>query len=219
MLEDCTDAKSLQISHLNFPESRKKLKMNRKSFDKIASVIGLLLAGFLIVIGGILQYGGNFATDQVAAQLEPQAITMPADNGDPKVTDDVKKFFADNGDKIMTTGKQAQMYADHYIGFHLSAMPTYAAASGANRAAAAAFAADPTNKDLQAAAMKASGTVETVFKGQALRGMLLNAYAFGTLGQIAMVASYVSFAGGLIFLILALLGFAHLRRAETDSII
>jgi hypothetical protein len=193
--------------------------MNRKSFDKIASVIGLLLAGFLIVIGGILQYGGNFATDQVAAQLEPQAITMPTENGDPKVTDDVKKFFADNGDKVMMTGKQAQMYADHYIGFHLSAMPTYAAASGANRAAAGALAADPTNKDLQAAAMKASGTVETVFKGQALRGMLLNAYAFGTLGQIAMVASYVSFAGGLIFLILALLGFAHLRRAETDSII
>jgi len=193
--------------------------MNRKSFDKIASVIGLLLAGFLIVIGGILQYGGNFATDQVAAQLEPQAITMPAENGDPKVTDDVKKFFADNGDKVMMTGKQAQMYADHYIGFHLSAMPTYAAASGANRAAAGALAADPTNKDLQAAAMKASSTVETVFKGQALRGMLLNAYAFGTLGQIAMVASYVSFAGGLIFLILALLGFAHLRRAETDSII
>ena len=193
--------------------------MNRKSFDKIASVIGLLLAGFLIVIGGILQYGGNFATDQVAAQLEPQAITIPAENGDPKVTDEVKKFFADNGEKVMTTGKQAQMYADHYIGFHMSAMPTYAAASGANRAAAGALAADPTNAELQAAAKKAAGTVETVFKGDTLRGMLLNAYAFGTLGQIAMVASYVSFAGGLIFLILALLGFAHLRRADTDSII
>jgi hypothetical protein len=193
--------------------------MNRKSFDKIASVIGLLLAGFLIVIGGILQYGGNFATDQVAAQLEPQAITIPAENGDPKVTDDVKKFFADNGGKVMTTGKQAQMYADHYIGFHMSEMPTYAAASGANRAAAGALAADPTNPELQAAAKQASGMVETVFKGETLRGMLLNAYAFGTLGQIAMVASYVSFAGGIIFLILALLGFAHLRRADTDSII
>jgi hypothetical protein len=193
--------------------------MNRKSFDKIASVIGLLLAGFLIVIGGILQYGGNFATDQVAAQLEPQAITIPAENGDPKATDDVKKFFADNGDMVMTTGKQAQMYADHYIGFHMSAMPTYAAASGANRAAAGALAADPTNVELQVAAKQASGTVETVFKGDTLRGMLLNAYAFGTLGQIAMVASYVSFAGGIIFLILALLGFAHLRRADTDSII
>ena len=193
--------------------------MNRKSFDKIASVIGLLLAGFLIVIGGILQYGGNFATDQVAAQLEPQAITIPAENGDPKVTDDVKKFFADNGEKVMTTGKQAQMYADHYIGFHMSEMPTYAAASGANRAAAGALAADPTNPELQAAAKQASGMVETVFKCETLRGMLLNAYAFGTLGQIAMVASYVSFAGGIIFLILALLGFAHLRRADTDSII
>jgi hypothetical protein len=193
--------------------------MNRKSFDKIASVIGLLLAGFLIVIGGILQYGGNFATDQVAAQLEPQAITIPAENGDPKVTDEVKQFFADNGEKIMTTGKQAQMYADHYIGFHMSEMPTYAAASGANRAAAGALAADPTNAELQVAAKQASGMVETVFKGETLRGMLLNAYAFGTLGQIAMIASYVSFAGGLIFLILALLGFAHLRRADTDSII
>jgi hypothetical protein len=193
--------------------------MKRKSFDKIASVIGLLLAGFLIVIGGILQYGGNFATDQVAAQLEPQAITIPAENGDPKVTDDVKKFFADNGGKVMTTGKQAQMYADHYIGFHMSEMPTYAAASGANRAAAGALATDPTNPELQAAAKQASGMVETVFKGETLRGMLLNAYAFGTLGQIAMVASYVSFAGGIIFLILALLGFAHLRRADTDSII
>jgi hypothetical protein len=193
--------------------------MNRKSFDKIASVIGLLLAGFLIVIGGILQFGGNFATDQVAVQLEPQAITIPAENGDPKVSDDVKKFFADNGGKVMTTGKQAQMYADHYIGFHMAEMPTYAAASGANRAAAGALATDPTNVELQVAAKQASGMVETVFKGETLRGMLLNAYAFGTLGQIAMVASYVSFAGGLIFLILALLGFAHLRRADTDSII
>jgi hypothetical protein len=49
--------------------------------------------------------------------------------------------------------------------------------------------------------------------------MLLNAYAFGTLGQIALFASYVTFAGGLLFLILALLGFAHLRIAETDSVI
>ena len=219
MLEDCTDTKSLQISHLKLLESRKSHRMNRKSFDKIASIIGLLLAGFLIIIGGILQYGGNFATDQVAAQLEPQAITIPSENGDPKATDDVMKFFADNGGMVMTTGRQAQMYADHYIGFHLSAMPTYAAASNENRAAAGALATNPADADLQAAAKQASGTVETVFKGEALRGMLLNAYAFGTLGQIAMVASYASFAGALIFLILALLGFAHLRRADTDSII
>ncbi len=193
--------------------------MNRKSFDKIASVIGLLLAGFLIILGGILQFGGNFAADQVATQLKPQAITIPADNGDPKASADVKKFFADNANVVMTTGKQAQMYADHYIGFHLAAMPTYAAASTENRVAAGALAADPANAELQGKAKQTAATVETVFKGQALRGMLLNAYAFGMLGDIAIVASYVTFAGGLIFLILALLGFAHLRRVDTDSVI
>ena len=193
--------------------------MNRKSFDKIASVIGLLLAGFLIVIGGILQFGGNFATDQVAVQLEPQAITIPAENGDPKVSADVKKFFADNGGKVMTTGKQAQMYADHYIGFHLSKMPTYAAASGANRAAAGAAAAEPANAELQAAAAKASATVETVFKGESLRGMLLNAYAFWQLGQIALISAGVALVGGILMLLLSIAGLIHLRRTPMDATI
>jgi len=193
--------------------------MNRKTFDKIASVIGLILGVFLLVLGGILQWGGNFAGDQVKTQLAAQQITMPADTMNPKATSDVTTFFKDNGGKIMDNGKQAEMYADHYIAFHLSAMPTYAAASGASRAAAAAAAADPTNPDLQVKAKAAAGVVETTFKGESLRGMLLNAYAFGTLGQIALFASYVTFAGGLLFLILALLGFAHLRRAETDSVI
>lgn len=178
-----------------------------------------MLGVFLLVLGGILQWGGNFASDQVKTQLAAQQITIPADTMNPKATSDVKTFFKDNGGKIMDNGKQAEMYADHYIAFHLSAMPTYAAASGASRAAAAAAAADPTNPDLQAKAKAAAGVVETTFKGESLRGMLLNAYAFGTLGQIALFASYVTFAGGLLFLILALLGFAHLRRAETDSVI
>ena len=193
--------------------------MNRKSFDKIASVLGLLLAGFLMIIGGILQWGGNFAADQVAMQLKAQAITIPAVTENPKEGADVTKFFKENGGQVLETGKQAQMYADHYIGFHMSAMPTYAVASGASRAATAASATDPTNVDLQMKAKQAAGLVETVFRGVTLRGTLLTAYAFGMLGEIAVIASYVTFAGGLLFLLLALLGFAHLRRAETDSII
>jgi len=69
---------------------------------------------------------------------------------------------------------------------------------------------DPTNAALQ-------GQVATVFKGETLRSILLTAYAFWQLGQIAMISSYVAYLGGVLFLILALLGFAHLRRAETDS--
>ena len=91
-------------------------------------------------------------------------------------------------------------------------MPTYAAASGANRAAAAALAADPTNADLQAAAAKASSTVETVFKGESLRGMLLNAYAFWQMGQIAKIGAGVSLVSGRLLLLLSILGWVHLRR-------
>ena len=42
--------------------------------------------------------------------------------------------------------------------------------------------------------------------------MLLNAYAFWQLGQIAMYSALVSFLGGILFLLLALLGFVHARR-------
>ena len=193
--------------------------MKRKNFDKIVTAVGFGLAVFLLIAAGLLNWGATFATTAVGDQLIAQKITMPGSNGDPAASKEVIDFFAANADKIMTTGKQAQMYADHYIAFHMSAMPTYAEASNMNRAAAGLFAADPTNMTLKADAEKKAGLVETVFRGNSLRGMLLNAYAFGTLGQIAMVASYVSFAGGIIFLILALLGFAHLRRADTDSII
>ena len=79
--------------------------------------------------------------------------------------------------------------------------------------------ATPNDAALQGKVAQLGGQRQALFMGETLRGMLLNAYAFGTLGKIAMMASYVMFIGGALFLILALLGFAHLRRAATDSVI
>ncbi|CAB5239050.1 unannotated protein [freshwater metagenome] len=193
--------------------------MRRKTFDKIVTFVGFGLAVFLLIAAGLLNWGATFAQGTVKSQLEAQQITIPADNGDPKADAATKKFFADNGDKLMTTGKQAQMYADHYIGFHLSAMPTYAEASGIARSATSAAAADPANADAQAAASKANATVETVFKGETLRGMLLNAYAFGTLGEIAAIAALVSLVGGILLLLLSIAGLMHIRRTPEDATI
>jgi hypothetical protein len=77
-----------------------------------------------------------------------------------------------NFDKIMSSGKQAQMHADHYLGFHLSGMPTYAAASGASRAAAGALAANPKDPALQADAVAKAPLVSSLESG-ADRGYLL----------------------------------------------
>ena len=43
--------------------------MNRKTFDKIASIIGLLLAVVLIAAGAMLQWGASFANKNVKEQI------------------------------------------------------------------------------------------------------------------------------------------------------
>jgi hypothetical protein len=174
------------------------------------------LAVFLVIAAGLLNWGATFAADAVGSQLEAQEITIPAETGNKEESAEVTAFFKDNGEKVMTTGKQAQMYADHYLGFHLAGMPAYAAASGANRAAAAALAANPNDPTLKAEAAAKAGMVETVFKGTMLRGTLLTAYAFGTLGSIAAIAALVSLAGAGVMLLLSLMGLLHIRRTPKD---
>ena len=193
--------------------------MRRKTFDQIVTFVGFGLSALLLVAAGLLNWGATFATTAVGDQLIAQKISIPGTNGDPAASKEVIDFFAANADKIMTTGKQAQMYADHYIAFHMSAMPTYAEASNMNRAAAGLFAADPTNLTLKADAEKKAGLVETVFKGNSLRGMLLNAYAFWQLGQIASISAIAALVGALLMLLLSIAGLIHIRRTPEDATI
>jgi hypothetical protein len=58
---------------------------------------------------------------------------------------------------------------------------------------------------------------QTLFQGETLRGLLLNAYAFGKVGRIAGIASIASFVGAAIMLVLAGLGIAHTRRTDPSS--
>jgi hypothetical protein len=103
----------------------------------------------------------------------------------------------------MTNGAQAEAFADHYIAVHLKAIgggKTYAQLS-------AQAIADPTNTKLAA-------TDETMFKGETLRGLLLNGYAFWKMGQYALIAGVLALVGAGIMLLLAGLGIVHLRRTD-----
>jgi len=66
--------------------------------------------------------------------------------------------------------------------------------------------ANPTDAKLQ-------GQVATLFKGETLRGMLLNAYAFWTVGIIAQMAAYAAFVAAGVMALLTLLGFWHMAKA------
>jgi hypothetical protein len=193
--------------------------MKRKIFDQIVTFVGFGLAVFLLIASGLLNWGAGFASDAVSSQLKAQEISIPAVTGNPDESADVTKFFADNGDKTLSNAVQAQMYADNFLGFHLSKMPTYAAATAASRAANAAMATDPSDETLKAEAASKLTMVDTVFKGTVLRGTLLTAYAFGTLGSIAGISALVSLAGALVMLFLSVLGLLHIRRSPEDATI
>jgi hypothetical protein len=193
--------------------------MKRRTFDKILTLVGVGLSVFLFVAAALMNWGYSFTDSTVKSQLSAQKITMPGSTGNTNETATTTAFFKDNGGKLMLDGKQAQMYADHYIAFHLASMPTYAAASTANRVAAGALSADPTNADLKAKSDAAAAIVETVFKGESLRGMLLNAFAFWQIGQIAKIGALASLIGGLLLLILSIAGWVHLRRTPDEATI
>ena len=56
-----------------------------------------------------------------------------------------------------------------------------------------------------------------MFKGTTLRGMLLNAYGFWEIGQIALIGAIAAFAGAALMLILSLAGEWHLRRTPESA--
>jgi hypothetical protein len=175
--------------------------MRRKTFDVLASVAGLVLAVVLAVGGGLMLWGHNFVDNQVSSQLTAQKIVFPT-KSNPEFKALPPADAAAMGQyagQMMTTGAQAQVYADNFIAFHLSKMGgTYSQLSAKSLA-------QPNNAQLAA-------LVNTVFKGTTLRGMLLNAYAFWQMGVIALWGAIVSFIGAGLLLILSILGFVHARR-------
>jgi hypothetical protein len=192
---------------VDLQELKMERKMKRKTFDKIVTIIGAGLTVFLFVVTGLVNWGASFASDSVASQLKAQEITMPATTGNADESADVTAYFKEHGGKLMSTGKDAQMYADHFIGFHMSHMPTY------NEATALARSASPDKK------AAADATVETVFKGNMLRGTLLTAYAFGTLGMLAGYGAIAALIGALLMLVLTIAGVIHLRRTPDEAMI
>jgi hypothetical protein len=178
--------------------------MKRRSFDVVVSIVGLGLAALLITAGGLLTWAHSFVTDEVRTQLSAQQIYFPAE-GSPATAGAEFKEMRQYAGQQLTTGAQAQTYADHFIAVHLKEVAggqTYAQLSTKAQA-------DPTNLKLQ-------GQVATMFKGETLRGLLLNAYAFGTMGTIAGIAALCAFISGGAMLVLGALGLWHSRRVDDD---
>lgn len=202
--------------------------MNRKSFDSLLSWLGALLVVVFLVAGVLLNWGYSFANNTVHDQLAQQQIFFPK-AGSPGLDAKTYPKLQQYGEMQLTSGQQAADYANFFIGEHvkfINAGKTYAATSSESRAAAgaaqaanAAAAATPTDTTLAAAATTANanaavlaGKTDSLFKGETLRGMLLNAYAFWQLGQIAHLAAIGAFIAAFLMLVLTLVGFNRVRK-------
>jgi len=180
--------------------------MRRRTFDALLTTGGLVLAAILVVAGVLGLWAHNFVDNQVKSQLSQQQIFFP-EAGSAAISDPaIKPYLTKYAGQQMTNGAQAEAYADHFIAVHLQKIgggKTYAQLSELAQA-------DPKNTAL-------AGQVATMFKGETLRGLLLNGYAFWKMGQIAAVAALASFIGAAVLLVLAGLGFWHLRRTDPKA--
>jgi hypothetical protein len=190
--------------------------MRRKSFDVIVGTGGLLLTLVLVAAGALLFWGYSFANGSVTSQLSAQKISFPpaaafaqAKPG-TEITPGMIPYLYKYAGQQMTTGAQAEAYANHFIAVHLQEIgggKTYSELS------AAAMALPKESAAYTAAEAK----VQTVFMGTTLRSMLLNAYGWWQVGQIALLASIVSFALAGVTLLLSGVGLWHSRRVAAEA--
>jgi hypothetical protein len=191
--------------------------MRRRTFDTLMSTAGALLAVLLVVAGGLLIWAHSFIGAQVKSQLSQEKIAMPDAASIAKLEnkadqDALKPYIGQQ----LTTGQQAQAFADHYIYAHMQGVAngqTYEEVSGQYIAKTSA---DP-NFAKSADGQKLAGQRQTLFMGDTLRGLLLNAYAFWKMGQIALIAAIVAFVGAGALALLSVLGFVHSRKAAPDA--
>jgi hypothetical protein len=190
--------------------------MQRKVFDLIASAGGALMVVVLVVAGVLLMWGYSFANSNVHNQLAEQQIVFPAKAAfahpvaGTEITPSMVGTVSQYAGEPLVTGQQAEVYANDFIAVHLQEIGgglTYAQLSAKAMAL-------PKGS---AAYTAAEAKVQTVFQGTTLRGLLLEAYAFGTFATIALIAGISAFVLAGILAILVAFGFWRARRTLTTE--
>lgn len=179
--------------------------MQRRTLDVLLSSAGLLLVAILLVAGALLLWAHIYVRNQVYTQLSQQKIFFPPANSSAVAAPEFAPMRQFGGQQ-MTNGNQARVYANYFIANHLKEIgggKTYSQLSTQAQA-------QPNNTKLQ-------DQVNTLFKGETLRGLLLNAYAFGKMGTIALWAAIASFIGAALMLILSVFGILHSRKVGPEE--
>ena len=175
----------------------------------LTAIAGFALAAILLAAGGMLLWGSAYVHNTVQGQLSAQQIFFPpkAAFAHPKagteITPSMIPSVSQYAGQQLVTGQQAESYADNFIAVHITNITggkSYAQLSAASLA-------QPNNTKL-------AGQVATVFKGESLRSMLLNAFGWWKVSQITYIVSLIAFGLGGLTLIASLFGLTLGRKDE-----
>ena len=187
--------------------------MRRTTFDKLLGWVGVSLGIVLLAAGGLLLWGSAYVHNTVQGQLAAQQITFPAaaafahPKAGGEITPNMIPSVSQYAGQQLLTGQQAEAYADHFIAQHITDMSggkTYSQLSAASLA-------QPANTQL-------SGLVATVFKGETLRSMLLNAYGWWKVSQITYIIALAAFGLGTVAGLGSVYLFAFGRRPKVGQV-
>jgi len=162
--------------------------------------VGLL--GIFAFCAGFLYWGNSFVHNMVRDELVSQKITFPA-AGSPGFAVKDYPTLQQYAGQAVDNGPKAQAYANDYIGHHLQAV-----AGGKTYSQVSAEYIAGGSKDT-----KLAGQRTTLFMGETLRGLLLNAYGWWQVGQYALYAAIgMTIAAIAVFLALAFEVLLMVRR-------
>lgn len=135
------------------------------------------VAAVLLLAGGLTYVGGSFAAKMVRDELIAQKISFPEKAKLQKDNPALTKYAGQQVDN----GEKAKAYSD-YIDGHLAKIAggqTYSEVSSQ-------YQKNPSDQKL-------TGQRQSLFMGETLRGLLLNAWGWSIIGSIALYVSYVLF--------------------------
>jgi hypothetical protein len=204
--------------------NREKQEMKRRTLDVLFSVGGIALAGLLLVLGLVMTSNANFSKSYVKDQLSQQNITFKtADTLTPEEASSA--CLVKYAGQPLTTGKQAECYANDFIGLHVKATgkgETYATLGTPQsdlrtQVAAATTANDPALPALEKQLADVTAQRETLFKGETLRGLLLTSFGFSVLGVKGEQVATVAYIVAALLALLSIAGFVHALRTSKDE--
>jgi hypothetical protein len=148
--------------------------------------IATVAAAGMIVVGALALAGGHYDKQVVHDQLAPQKIFFPKPATNPALA-------AYAGQQVLT-GKQAKLYAQKQIGVDLTKV---AGGKTYSQISAEWIAGGMKNTTL-------ASERTTLFMGETLNGLLLNAWGWSVIGMIATLAGWILILLGAVLFLLPL---------------